>query len=61
MQVCEDYEEDEREKFSEELAAIKKRFSQTKDKRKWVSKVVFRQLFSLDSKCLFWELKLSLK
>ena len=41
MQVCEDYEDDEREKFSEDLAGIKKRFSHTKVKRKWVSKMVF--------------------
>ena len=41
VQVCEDYEDDEREKFSEDLAGIKKRFSHTKVKRKWVSKMVF--------------------
>jgi len=35
IQVCEDYEDEEREKFNEELLAIKKRFSHPKIKRKW--------------------------
>ena len=37
VQVCEDYEEDEREKYNEELFGIKRRFSHPKVKRKWVS------------------------
>jgi len=36
IQVCEDYEEEERENFNEELTGIKKRFSHPKVKRKWV-------------------------
>jgi len=37
IQVCEDYTEEEREKFNEELSSIKKRFSQNnKVKRKWM-------------------------
>jgi len=35
IQVCEDYEDEEREKLNEELSAIKKRFSHPKVKRKW--------------------------
>ena len=37
MQVCEDYEDEEREKYNEELTGIKRRFSHPKVKRKWVS------------------------
>ena len=35
--VFEDYSEEEQEKYKEELDSIKKRFSHTKLKRKWVS------------------------
>ena len=44
LQVFEDYSEEEQEKYKEELETIKKRFSHTKLKRKWVSfsKVFFR-------------------
>jgi len=36
IQVCEDYGDEEREKLNEELSTIKKRFSHTKVKRKWI-------------------------
>ena len=49
-QVSEEYEEEEeREKFNEELLAIKKRFSHPKIKRKWVSIAVTNIHFLLRS------------
>ena len=37
LKVFEDYSEEEQDKYKEELESIKKRFSHTKVKRKWVS------------------------
>ena len=37
LKVFEDYSEEEKDKYKEELESIKKRFSHTKVKRKWVS------------------------
>ena len=38
LKVFEDYSGEEQDKYKEELESIKKRFSHTKVKRKWVSK-----------------------
>ena len=39
LKVFEDYSGEEQDKYKEELESIKKRFSHTKVKRKWVSKL----------------------